>query len=336
MNKDISILAIETSCDETACAVVKNGKEVLSNVVSSQINTHSKFGGVIPEVAARLHVENITFVMDEALALAKIPLDEIDGIAVTYGPGLIGCLHIGLQAAKTLCFLHNRPLIGVNHLAGHIYANSFITDFKFPLLSLVVSGGHSELVYMPDEYTFDVIGSTCDDAIGEAYDKVARLLNLGYPGGPIIDNLAKKGELLYDFPIVKVNGKYDFSFSGLKSATIQLLKRLDKDNQSYKIEDIACSFQNAVLTQLVEKAKRSLDDYQVNQFILAGGVAANSRLRQLVQTDLQEIYKDIEMIIPPIWCCTDNAAMIAAAGYVAFKKGLYSDYYLSANPSLSL
>ena len=336
MNENVYILGIETSCDETACAVVKNGNEILSNVVSSQINVHSKFGGVIPEVASRLHIENISLVIKEALEKAEIDPKDLAAVAVTSGPGLIGCLHIGLQAAKTLSFLYSKPLLGVNHLAGHIYANNFITKLRYPLLALVVSGGHSELVLVNDEYCFDIIGSTCDDAIGEAYDKVARLLGLGYPGGPLIDKLAKQGQKIYPFPRVKINGKYDFSFSGLKSSVLQLVKRLERNQETYKIEDIACSFQEAVLGQLLNKTKMALDNFPVEQLVLAGGVSANSRLRQLVLEDLQAQYPHIEMIVPPLWCCTDNAAMIAAAGFITLKKELISNYTLSADPSLSL
>ena len=331
MNKASYILGIETSCDETACAVVKDGKEILSNIVSSQINTHSKFGGVIPEVASRIHVENISLVVEEAISASNIAMEDLDAIAVTYGPGLVGCLHVGLIAAKTLAFAYKKPLVAVNHLAGHIYANRFISDLKFPLLALVVSGGHSELVYMPADYKFEPLGSTCDDAIGEAYDKTARLLGLGYPGGPIIDKLAKSGKSIYEFPKVKVEGIYDFSFSGIKSAAIQLLKRLEKQGIDYKKEDIAASFQEAALKQLTDKSRLALNNLEIKQFVLAGGVAANSRLRELVLEDLQKEFPEVEMIVPPLWCCTDNAAMIAAAGYTARLKGNQTDYFKSAD-----
>lgn len=333
---DVIILAIETSCDESACAIVRNGKEILSNVVSSQINVHQKFGGVIPEVASRLHVENISYVIEEAIQKANVEWRDISAIAVTFGPGLVGCLHIGLQAAKTLAFLKHKPLIGVHHLAGHIYANNFVSDLKFPVLALVVSGGHSELVYMAEEYKFEVIGCTLDDAIGESYDKVARLMGLGYPGGPIIDKLAKLGISSYPFPRVKTGGLYNFSFSGLKSATLQLRQRLEKNNEILIPEDLACSFQEAVLQQLIDKTRLALVNYQPRQLVLAGGVAANSRLRELITSDLQSEFSTIEMVVPPLWCCTDNAAMIGAAGCIVYKKGLFSDFDLSANPGVSL
>ncbi len=333
MKEAVYILGIETSCDETACALVKDGKEILSNIVSSQINIHSKFGGVIPEVASRLHTENISLVVEEALNNSGIECDALTAIAVTYGPGLVGCLHSGLLAAKTLSFLYQKPLLAINHLAGHIYANRFIAELQFPLLALVVSGGHSELVYVPSDYEFTVIGSTNDDAIGEAYDKVARLLGLGYPGGPIIDKLAKTGKAGYQFPQVKMSGEYDFSFSGLKSACWQLLQRLQKEKQQYEIADIAASFQEAVLGQLMMRSKKALANYAVKQFVLAGGVAANSRLRALVLSELASLFPAVEMIVPPLWCCTDNAAMIAAAGYSAWQKGQRSDYYISADPA---
>lgn len=336
MNKDIIILAIETSCDETAAAVVKNGKEILSNVVSSQINTHSKFGGVIPEVASRLHTENISLVIDEALTTANIKNEDLDYIAVTYGPGLIGCLHVGLQAAKALSLLCGIPLIGINHLAGHIYANNFVTELEFPLLALVVSGGHSELVYMEKDYQFEIIGSTMDDAIGEAFDKTARLLNLGYPGGPIIDKLAKSGEAKYKFPQVKIKGKYDFSFSGLKSACFQLIKRLERNKEEYLVEDITSSFQESVLGLLLDKSLLALSDYPVKQFILAGGVAANSRLRELIMDKIPTSFPKVKIVLPPLWCCTDNAAMIAACAYQAVKHGVSNDSSLKADSSLTL
>ena len=219
------LLAIESSCDETACAVVRDGKEILSNIVSSQINVHTLYGGVVPEVASRIHVENISTVITEALNKANVIMDDIDGIAFTQGPGLIGSLHVGVQAAKTLAYFFHKPLIPVNHMTGHIYANAFVSELKFPLLALVVSGGHSQLVWMKDDWSFEVIGETRDDAIGEAYDKVARVLDLGYPGGPVIDKLAKEGKPHYELPTPKTDTPFDFSFSGLKTAVLQLQQR---------------------------------------------------------------------------------------------------------------
>ena len=233
------LLAIETSCDETACAIVKDGKEILSNIVSSQINVHTLYGGVVPEVASRIHVENISTVIEEAIKEAGVTMDDIDGIAYTQGPGLIGSLHVGVQAAKTLSYFFDKPLIPVNHMTGHIYANQFVSDLKFPLLALVVSGGHSQLVWMKHEWSFEVIGETRDDAIGEAYDKVARVLDLGYPGGPVIDKLAKEGKPHYELPTPKTDTKYDFSFSGLKTAVLQLQQRERKKGNEIISADLA-------------------------------------------------------------------------------------------------
>jgi len=334
--KDINILAIESSCDETACSVVRNGKDILSNIVSSQINVHKAFGGVIPEVASRIHVENISYVIEQAITQSQLTMEDIDAVAFTEGPGLVGCLHIGNQAAKTMAFVHQKPLIGVHHLAGHIYANRFVCDLQFPLLALVVSGGHTELVYMEQDYQFKVIGSTQDDAIGEAYDKVARLLGLGYPGGPKIDQLSKEGQPIYPFPRVKVDKPLDFSFSGLKSATLQFIQRSQRTNSEYNNADLAASFQEAVLNQLIDKTKIALEQYTPRMFVLAGGVAANSRLRYKVSQELQTQYPGVQMFVPPLWCCTDNAAMIGAAGYVAYVNGFRSDYATSANPALDI
>ncbi|MGB4984787.1 MAG: tRNA (adenosine(37)-N6)-threonylcarbamoyltransferase complex transferase subunit TsaD [Erysipelotrichaceae bacterium] len=336
MSKDVYILAIESSCDETSCSIVKNGNEIVSNIVSSQINIHKEFNGVIPEVASRIHVENISLVINKALEKASMKVEDVDAIAFTKGPGLIGCLHIGNQAAKTLAFLYQKPLIGIHHITGHIYANNFVTDIEYPLLALVVSGGHSELVYIESEYNFKVIGETMDDAIGEAYDKVARLLGLPYPGGPEIDKLAKLGKPIYQFPKVKMDGEFDFSFSGLKSASLQLKQRLLRKNEEFENCDIACSFQEAVLGQLMDRTKKAIDKLNPKMLVLAGGVAANSRLRELVLNDLQTKFPQVKMFVPPLWCCTDNAAMIGASGYVAFKHHLFDDYDVASRPSIDI
>jgi len=326
------ILAIETSCDETACAIVKDNNQILSNIVSSQINVHELYGGVVPEVASRIHIENISLVIEEALKEAKITIDDIDAIAVTQGPGLIGSLHVGIQAAKTIAWLYNKPIIPLHHIVGHIYANKFVDELEFPLLALVVSGGHTELIYMEKEYSFEVIGTTQDDAIGEAYDKVARVLGLGYPGGPKIDNLAKTGKENYTLPIPKVENPYDFSFSGLKSAVIQLINRLERRNEEIIKEDVAYSFQESALSQVLKITEKALNDYKPKHLVLAGGVAANSRLRELMQ-DMILKYPNIKLTIPPLWCCTDNAAMMAVAGSVAYDHKLFGDLYFSAQPS---
>ena len=327
------ICAIESSCDETAVAIIDDGKIVLSNIVSSQINVHSKFGGVIPEVASRLHIENISVVIEEALQKANTTLKEIDAIAVTQGPGLVGSLHVGLLAAKTLAWSSGKPLIPIHHIAGHIYANAFVDTIEYPLLALVVSGGHTELVYLKAEWDFEILGSTQDDAVGEAYDKVARVLHLPYPGGPAIDKLAKLGHPHYTLPKVKTEEPLNFSFSGLKSAVLQLVQREAKLNQAINHEDLAYAFQEAVLGELLRKTKLALDTHEVKHLVLAGGVAANSRLRVLVN-ELNSEYPDLKITIPPLWCCTDNAAMIGAAAEVAYRHGIKGNLQISANPGL--
>ncbi len=329
------ILAIESSCDETACAIVRDGKEILSNVVSSQINIHTKFGGVVPEVASRIHVENISTVISEALEKANVTIDEIDAIAYTLGPGLVGSLHVGISAAKTIAWMYDKPLIPIHHITGHIYANAFVAELEYPLLALVISGGHTELVYMKEEYDFEIIGSTRDDAIGEAYDKVARVLDLGYPGGPKIDALSKEGEASYKLPKPKVDGIYDFSFSGLKTAIIQAINREERNGNEVNIANMACSFQETALNILVDKSLKAVEEYNPKMFVIAGGVAANSRLREIMEDKFKD-RDDIKLIIPPLYCCTDNAAMIAASGYIAYKHGKRGSFDDGANPSLNM
>ncbi|MEE9726078.1 tRNA (adenosine(37)-N6)-threonylcarbamoyltransferase complex transferase subunit TsaD [Listeria seeligeri] len=337
MKKNTLILGIESSCDETAASVVKNGNEIISSVVASQIESHKRFGGVVPEIASRHHVEQITLVIEEALKKANVTMDDLDGIAVTEGPGLVGALLIGVNAAKTLAFMHDLPLIGVHHIAGHIYANRFETEMKFPLLSLVVSGGHTELVLMRAENEFEIIGETRDDAAGEAYDKVARTLGLAYPGGVQIDKLAKDGEDTFHFPRAMMDdGSFDFSFSGLKSSFINTLHNLRQRGDEPNPNDMAASFQASVVDVLVAKTIRAAKKYQVNQLLLAGGVAANQGLRaQLIQEVEMEL-PDTELIIPPLSLCGDNAAMIAAAGTVSFLQGKRSDFEMNADPGLLL
>ena len=329
------ILAIESSCDETACALVKDGHEILSNVVSSQINVHTKFGGVVPEVASRIHVENISTVIAEALEEAKVDMKDVDAIAYTQGPGLIGSLHVGVSAAKTIAWMYDKPLVPINHLTGHIYANAFIDKLEYPLLALVISGGHTELVYMKEEYDFEIIGSTRDDAIGEAYDKVARVLDLGYPGGPKIDALSKEGKSSYKLPIPKVDGEYDFSFSGLKTAVIQAMNREERAGKEVIVADMAASFQETALSILVDKTLKAVEEYKPKMLVLAGGVAANSRLREIMEEKFKD-NEEVKLIIPPLYCCTDNAAMIGASGYIAYKHGRKGNFDDGANPSLPL
>ena len=333
--KDVVILALESSCDETACAIVRNGREILSSKVASQIDVHSLYGGVVPEVASRIHIENISIIIREALEEANMGVEDVDAIAVTVGPGLIGSLHVGVLAAKTLALAYNKPLVPVQHLTGHIYANAFVGELQFPLLALVVSGGHTELVLMKEDYDFEVIGTTQDDAVGEAYDKVARVLGLGYPGGPVIDRLAKQGTPRYQLPRIHTENPLDFSFSGLKSAVLQSLKRIERNGEEVNVPDMCASFQEAALKVLWSRVELALQQYDVRQLILAGGVAANSRLREITEKEMKK-YPDMTYIIPPLSYCTDNAAMIGASGYIAYMKGITADLDIEASSSLEM
>ncbi|WP_299094346.1 tRNA (adenosine(37)-N6)-threonylcarbamoyltransferase complex transferase subunit TsaD [uncultured Metabacillus sp.] len=333
---DQYILGIETSCDETAAAIVKNGREIVANVVASQIESHKRFGGVVPEIASRHHVEQLTIVFEEAMNQAKLGFEDLSAIAVTEGPGLVGALLTGVNAAKALAFAHDLPLIGVHHIAGHIYANRLIAELEFPLLALVVSGGHTELVYMKEHGSFEVIGETLDDAAGEAYDKVARTLGLPYPGGPHIDRLAHEGEPTIDLPRAWLEeGSFDFSFSGLKSAVINTLHNAKQKGIQLEAKDIAASFQASVIDVLVTKTSQAVDRYKVKQLLLAGGVAANKGLRTALEKEFST-REGLQLIIPPLSLCTDNAAMIAAAGSILYEKGKRSDFALNANPGLEL
>lgn len=335
MKKDVYMLGIETSCDETAVAIVKNGTEIISNVVSSQIESHKRFGGVVPEIASRHHVEQITIVLEESFTESGLTWDDIDAISVTEGPGLVGALLIGVNTAKALAFAKNKPLIGVHHIAGHIYANRLEREFEFPLLALIVSGGHTELVLMRGHGQYELIGETLDDAAGEAFDKVARMLDLPYPGGPHIDRLAPLGEDHLHFPRAWLEeGSFNFSFSGLKSAVINKIHNAEQRGEHLKKEDIAASFQASVIDVLVEKTLRAAIQYEVKQVIVAGGVAANKGLRKALESKFIE--ENIPLQIPPLHLCTDNAAMIAAAGTIAYGQGRRSGSDLNANPSLLL
>ncbi|MEH7504840.1 tRNA (adenosine(37)-N6)-threonylcarbamoyltransferase complex transferase subunit TsaD [Neobacillus drentensis] len=336
MKKDQMIMGIETSCDETAVAIIKNGREIAANVVASQIESHKRFGGVVPEIASRHHVEQMTIVIEEALKQANVTFSEIDAIAVTEGPGLVGALLIGVNAAKALAFAQNKPLVPVHHIAGHIYANRLVTELKFPLLALVVSGGHTELVYMKEHGHFEVIGETRDDAAGEAYDKVARTLNMPYPGGPHIDRLAQAGNPTINLPRAWLEeGSYDFSFSGLKSAVINTVHNAEQRGETIAPEDLAASFQDSVIEVLVKKTEKAVAEYGVEQVLVAGGVAANKGLRNALEKVFSE-NPAVELVIPPLSLCTDNAAMIAAAGSVMFEKGIRADLSLNANPGLDI
>ena len=335
IKKDRYILGIETSCDETAVAVVKNGTEIIVNIVASQIESHKRFGGVVPEIAARHHVEQITVVLEEAFNQGNLSWEQIDAIAVTEGPGLVGALLIGVNAAKAIAFAKDKPLVGVHHIAGHIYANRLEKEFEFPLLSLIVSGGHTEIVLMREHGVYEVIGETRDDAAGEAFDKVARMLDLPYPGGPHIDELAMIGKENIDFPRAWLEkDQYDFSFSGLKSAVINKIHNTKQRDEKLKKEDIAASFQASVIEVLVEKTYQAALEYEVKQVIVAGGVAANRGLRAALEEKFS--MTDIPLLIPPLHLCTDNAAMIAAVGTIAYEQGKRSGWDLNANPSLTL
>lgn len=325
------ILSIESSCDETACAIIDEDLDVFSSVVTSQIDVHARFGGVIPEVASRMHVEQISTIVKEALVQADMKMDDIDAVAYTIGPGLIGSLHVGAIAAKSLAFFYDKPLIGVHHLKGHIFVNELIKPLEYPMMALVVSGGHTELVYVENDDSFKIIGTTLDDAIGEAYDKVARVMGEAYPGGPVIDRLAKEGKKNYQLPTPRVDG-LNFSFSGLKNAVSQLVKNEEKQGKSINKNDLAYAFQEAALKALIDKTKKALEIYECKTLVLAGGVAANSRLREL----MQENFREIELILPPLKYCTDNALMIACAAVHYLKHNKFVDFDASSMPSMSI
>lgn len=330
------ILAIETSCDETSAAVVENGHILLSNIIASQIKSHMRFGGVVPEIASRHHVEQITQCIEEAMVEADVDYSDLTAVAVTEGPGLVGALLIGVNAAKAIAYAHNLPLIPVNHMAGHIYANRLIQPLVFPLLALVVSGGHTELVYMSADGEYQIIGETRDDAAGEAYDKVGRVLGLTYPGGKRIDEMAHLGEDTFHFPRGMIReDNYDFSFSGLKSAFINTVHNAEQKAELLNKNDLAASFQASVVEVLLTKTLRAAKELDIKQLVLAGGVAANRGLREGLVDMMAKELPDVELIIPPLSLCGDNAGMIGAAAYVSYQKGEFADYQLNAQPGLS-
>lgn len=328
--KDIICLAIESSCDETACAIIKNGREVLANIINSQIDIHKKFGGVVPEIASRHHIENINIVIEEALEVANITFNDVDFIASTYGPGLVGALLVGLSAAKGIAFALNKPFVGVNHLHGHIAANYIEhKELEPPFICMLLSGGHTHLINVQDYDKFEIIGKTKDDAIGEAFDKVARTLNLAYPGGPVIDKLAKDGQDICHFKRTILD-EYNFSFSGLKTAVINYVAK----NKEYKVEDICRSFEQAAIDVVVQNTRKAVKEFAVDKVAIAGGVAANSLLREEMMKMCKE--ENLELYSPRISLCTDNAAMIGAAAYYKFIKGNYSNLDLNAYASLGI
>ena len=326
--KDVYILAFESSCDETSVSIIKNGSEEIATVVLSQMDIHAEYGGVVPEIASRNHVENITIVIEDCLKKANMTIEQMDAIAITYGPGLIGSLLVGLQAAKTLAYLYNKPLIPVHHIAGHIYANNLVQPMQFPLMALVVCGGHTELVYMKEDYSFKKIGGTLDDAVGEAYDKVARVIKVPYPGGPLIDKLAQEGQDTYNLPIPLNDDSYNISISGLKSAVINLHHNEVQRGNEINKADLACSFQTRVSDILVKKTMKAMKEYNVKNLIVAGGVAANKGLRSKLEKECAN--NGYNLTVPAIKYCTDNAAMIGAAAYYAYKLGRFADLDLNS------
>ena len=328
---DRYILAIESSCDETSVAVLKNDKDLLSNIIASQVESHKRFGGVVPEVASRHHVEVVTLCIEDALKEAGIVAQDLDAVAVTYGPGLVGALLVGMSAAKAFAWAHGLPLIPVNHMAGHLMAAREVKELTYPLMALLVSGGHTELVYVPEAGVYQIVGETRDDAVGEAYDKVGRVMGLTYPAGREIDQLAHQGQDVYDFPRAMIKeDNLEFSFSGLKSAFINLHHNAQQKGEELVLEDLCASFQAAVMDILLVKTKKALEKYPVRSLVVAGGVAANQGLRER----LAEEIRDVEVIIPPLRLCGDNAGMIALAAAIEFEKGNFASLDLNAKPSL--
>ena len=326
--KDIYILGIETSCDETSMAIVKNGSEAIAMSVLTQIDVHAQYGGVVPEIASRMHTEYITLVLEDLFNKTTLKMEDMSAIAVTYTPGLLGSLLIGLEFAKTLALVYGKPLIKVHHLAGHIYANNLTTKMTFPLLALVVSGGHTELILMKDDYQFQVLGATLDDAIGECYDKVAKVLDMPYPGGPSIDKAAQTGEATYNLPNPMQNESLDFSYSGLKSAIVNLVHNTKQRNETINKEDLAYSFQTIAVDQLVRKTQQAIKVTKAKRLIVAGGVSANQYLRNVMKELAEK--EQIEIAIPELKYCTDNGAMIAAAAYPLYLKKDFAPFNLNA------
>lgn len=330
--KDRLILAIETSCDETSVAILRNDAELLSNVIASQIASHQRFGGVVPEVASRHHVEVITACIEEALLEAEVTAEDLTAVAVTYGPGLVGALLVGISAAKAFAWANGLPLIPVNHMAGHLMAARAVKELEFPLLALLVSGGHTELVYVSEAGDYKIVGETRDDAVGEAYDKVGRVMGLPYPAGRVIDELAHEGQDIYDFPRAMIKeDNLEFSFSGLKSAFINLYHNAQQKGENLSNADLSASFQACVMDILMAKTKKALEQYPVKTLVVAGGVAANQGLRERLAAEIT----DVEVIIPPLRLCGDNAGMIALAAVSEYNKENFAGWDLNAKPSLA-
>ena len=328
--KDVYILGIESSCDETSITIVKNGCEEIATTVLTQMDTHALYGGVVPEIASRMHTENFTLVLDDLLKKANMKVEDVDAIAVTYAPGLLGSLLVGVEFAKVLSFVYDKPLIATHHIAGHIYSNNLVKKMEFPLLALVVSGGHTELVLMNEDYDFKVLGTTKDDAIGECYDKVARVLGLPYPGGPNVDKYAEMGKHTYDLPKPMDNDELDFSFSGLKSAVINLVHNEKQRGNEIREYDLARTFQDVAVDEVIRKTELAIDQNKgkIKSVIIAGGVSANKYLREEIDKLCKK--KKIDLTIPPMRYCTDNATMIAAAAYPKYLKGEFADLSLKA------
>ena len=327
--KDTYILGIDSSCDETSCSIVKNGNKEINTVILSQIDIHTLYGGVVPEIASRNHVKDVVFVIDKCLKESKLTMNDISAIAVTHGPGLVGSLLVGLEAAKTLAYIYDKPLVPVHHIRSHIYANNIENPLKFPLMALIISGGHTELLYMKDHFDYQVVGKTLDDAVGECYDKVGRVINVPYPGGPVIDKLAHQGKPNYNLPIPLNDESFNFSFSGLKSAVINLVHNINQKGETLNKEDLACSFQNVVVNSLTTKTIKAMKKYNTKKLILAGGVAANQGIREeFTRLSKKENFK---FSYPSMKYCTDNATMVASAGYFLYKKGKTSNLEINAD-----
>lgn len=325
--KDVYILGIESSCDETSISIVKNGCVDIATTVLTQMDTHAMYGGVVPEIASRMHTEGITLALEDLINKSDISIEDVDAIAVTYAPGLLGSLLVGIEFAKVLSFVYNKPLIKVHHIAGHIFANNLVKKIEYPTLALVVSGGHTEIVRMDDPYTFIVLGTTLDDAIGECYDKVARVLGLKYPGGPNVERYALNGHDTYKLPIPMNNNELNMSFSGLKSAVINLVHNENQRGNEIRKEDLACSFQNIAINELIRKTELAIKNTGIKRLIVAGGVSANKYLRSELDKLCTKL--DVDLSIPPMKYCTDNATMIACAAYPLYLRGEFSTYDLN-------